>query len=76
VINQFSPGYNGPDDEYIELLNKTNKSFDLSALKIDYESPAGMEETPEDPLRAYSVLINTGYCPQIHQSQPARPILS
>jgi hypothetical protein len=42
VINQFSPGYNGPDDEYIELLNKTNKSFDLSALKIDYESPAGM----------------------------------
>jgi hypothetical protein len=41
IINQFSPGYSAAADEYIELLNKTNKSFDLSLLKIEYQSAGG-----------------------------------
>lgn len=41
VINQFNPGYAGSSDEYIELVNKTNKSFDLSLLKISYKSANG-----------------------------------
>ncbi|NVO18469.1 MAG: T9SS type A sorting domain-containing protein [Bacteroidetes bacterium] len=41
VINQFNPGYNGASNEYIELLNKTNKTFDLSQLKIVYSSAGG-----------------------------------
>lgn len=41
VINQFSPDYSGAADEYVELLNKTNKSFDLSLLKIEYQSSGG-----------------------------------
>jgi len=41
VINQFSPDYNGASDEYVELVNKTNKSFDLSLLKLAYQSSSG-----------------------------------
>jgi hypothetical protein len=41
VINQFNPAYSGPGDEYIELVNKTNKSFDLSLLRIFYQSASG-----------------------------------
>lgn len=41
VINQFSPEYNGASNEYIELLNRTNKTFDLSLLKILYSSTGG-----------------------------------
>ena len=42
VINQFSPDYNGASDEYVELINETNKSFDLSLLKIEYQSAGGV----------------------------------
>jgi len=41
IINQFSPDYNGATNEYIELLNKSNKTFDLSQLEIEYQSAAG-----------------------------------
>jgi len=41
VINQFSPDYSGSSNEYIELVNKTDKSFDLSMFKIEYKSASG-----------------------------------
>lgn len=41
LINQFSPDYGGATDEYIELVNTTSRSIDLSALKIAYQSAAG-----------------------------------
>lgn len=41
VINQLSPQYNGVSDEYIELVNKTNNTIDLSGLTIRYQSAAG-----------------------------------
>jgi len=41
VINQFNPAYSGAGDEYLELVNKTNKSFDLSLLRIFYQSSSG-----------------------------------
>jgi hypothetical protein len=41
VINQISPDYSGASDEYIELVNRTNKTFDLSQLKIEYQSATG-----------------------------------
>lgn len=41
VINQFSQDYSGASDEYVELVNKTNKSFDLSLLKLGYQSSTG-----------------------------------
>ena len=43
VINQFNPGYSAFSDEYIELVNKTNKSFDLSLLRISYKSAGGTD---------------------------------
>lgn len=41
LINQFNPAYSGASNEYIELVNKTNKTFDLSQLKIMYSSASG-----------------------------------
>lgn len=41
VINQFNPGYAGATDEYIEIVNLTNKTFDLSLLRIDYAAASG-----------------------------------
>ena len=41
VINQFSSDYNGSSNEYVELVNKTNKTFDLSLFKIEYKSASG-----------------------------------
>jgi len=41
VINQFSQDYSGASDEYVELVNKTNKSFDLSLLKLAYQAAGG-----------------------------------
>lgn len=41
VINQFSQDYDLASDEYVELVNKTNKSFDLSLLKLSYQSSSG-----------------------------------
>jgi hypothetical protein len=41
VINQFNPGYNTASNEYIELVNRSNKTFDLSQLKIMYSSASG-----------------------------------
>ena len=46
VINQFNPGYNGASDEYIELLNKTSKTFDLGLLKIEYNAANGNSGSP------------------------------
>ena len=36
VINQFSPDYGGASDEYVELVNTTDKTLDLSTLKLSY----------------------------------------
>lgn len=41
VINQFSTDYGGASDEYIELVNKTNNTYDLSGLAIRYQSASG-----------------------------------
>lgn len=41
VINQFNPGYSTAGDEYIELINTTGKTFDLSQLSIAYASASG-----------------------------------
>ncbi|GEM_PF-1862280 len=41
VINQLSPDYSGASNEYVELVNKTNKTFDLSLLKLSYQSSSG-----------------------------------
>lgn len=41
VINQFSPDYGASGDEYIELVNKTNNTYDLSGLAIRYQSAGG-----------------------------------
>ncbi len=41
LINQFSSAYNGTDNEYVELVNTTNKTFDLSTLGLFYKTPSG-----------------------------------
>jgi hypothetical protein len=41
VINQFNPGYNGASDEFVELVNLTGNTVDLSTLKIIYQSAGG-----------------------------------
>jgi hypothetical protein len=42
LINQLSPDYAGASDEYIELVNTTNKIFNLSDLAIRYQSASGV----------------------------------
>ncbi len=42
LINQFNPAYNGTDNDYVELVNTTNKTFDLSTLSIFYKSGTGI----------------------------------
>ena len=41
VINQLNPGYSAASDEYIELVNTTDKTFDLNTLSIKYASASG-----------------------------------
>ncbi|HNR18179.1 MAG TPA: lamin tail domain-containing protein, partial [Chitinophagaceae bacterium] len=41
LINQVSPDYGAASDEYIELVNTTNKTFDLSTLAIRYQAASG-----------------------------------
>ncbi len=41
VINQVCPDYSGASNEYVELLNLTDKTFDLSNLKLEYQSSTG-----------------------------------
>lgn len=41
VINQISPDYNGASNEYVEIVNLTNKTFDLSLLRLEYHSAGG-----------------------------------
>lgn len=41
VINQMSPDYNGASDEYVEIVNLTNKTFDLSLVKLSYQASGG-----------------------------------
>ncbi|HMU47756.1 MAG TPA: T9SS type A sorting domain-containing protein [Chitinophagaceae bacterium] len=41
LINQLSPDYNGASDEYVELVNTTGNTYDLSTLAIRYQSAAG-----------------------------------
>ena len=41
VINQMSPDYNGASDEYVEIVNLTNKTFDLSLVKLSYQAGSG-----------------------------------
>ena len=41
LINQISTAYSGASDEYIELVNVTSNAYDLSALKIVYQSSTG-----------------------------------
>lgn len=45
VINQLSPDYNGASNEYVELVNKTNNSYDLSGLALRYQSASGSGST-------------------------------
>ncbi|MEI6946211.1 lamin tail domain-containing protein [Paraflavisolibacter sp. H34] len=41
LINQLSPGYDSATHEYIELVNTTGKTFDLSELAIRYAAGSG-----------------------------------
>ncbi|MFT3845002.1 MAG: lamin tail domain-containing protein [Lacibacter sp.] len=41
LINQLSPDYNGASDEYIELINVSNKVLSLATLQIKYQSGGG-----------------------------------
>lgn len=41
VINQFSPDYNSTLDEYVELVNLTDLSFDLSDVILDVKNSSG-----------------------------------
>ncbi len=41
VINQFSPDYSGASNEYVEIVNKTGNTIDLSTLKLAYQSASG-----------------------------------
>uniref|UniRef100_UPI00333F2FE9 beta strand repeat-containing protein n=1 Tax=Flavobacterium sp. TaxID=239 RepID=UPI00333F2FE9 len=41
VINQFSPDYLGGSNEYVEIVNKTGNTIDLSTLKLSYQSSSG-----------------------------------
>jgi hypothetical protein len=41
LINQVHPGYSKATDEYIELVNVTNKTFDLSDLAIRFADANG-----------------------------------
>ena len=51
VINQFNPGYAaGSNNAYIELVNTTGKTFDLSNLKVAYQDAAGNAGTARGVL--------------------------
>ena len=41
LINQVSPQYDSASHEYIELVNTTGKTFDLSELSISYHAKTG-----------------------------------
>jgi hypothetical protein len=41
VINQFSSDYSGASNEYVEIVNKTGNTIDLSTLKLSYQSSSG-----------------------------------
>jgi len=41
LINQVSPQYDSASHEYIELVNTTGKTFDLSELSISYHAKSG-----------------------------------
>lgn len=41
VINQLSPDFNGAQDEYIELVNLSGKTFDLSDLALRFTNADG-----------------------------------
>lgn len=41
VINQMSPEYASASEEYVEIVNLTNKTFDLSFVKLVYQSSSG-----------------------------------
>ncbi len=41
LINQLSPDYGAPADEFVELVNTTNQSFNLSTLQLKYQSASG-----------------------------------
>lgn len=41
LINQVSPEYDSASHEYIELVNTTGKTFDLSELSISYHAKSG-----------------------------------
>ncbi len=45
VINQFSPDYSGGSNEYVEIVNKTGNTIDLSTLKLSYQSSSGSSGT-------------------------------
>jgi hypothetical protein len=41
LINRFSPEYAAANDEYVELVNTTDRAIDLAQLKLDYQSGTG-----------------------------------
>jgi len=66
VINQLSPQYAGASDEYVEIVNTTGKTFDLSTLRLNYRSAGNASSPPlasplSGTLQPYSffLLANT-----------------
>lgn len=41
LINQMSPAYSGASDEYVELVNVTSKTLDLSTIALKYLAVGG-----------------------------------
>ncbi len=41
LINQMSSAYSGASDEYVEIVNTTNKTINLSQLRLSYRAAAG-----------------------------------
>lgn len=41
VINQVSTAYSGASDEYVEIVNTTSKTINLSQMRLSYRSASG-----------------------------------
>lgn len=48
IINQFSPDYAEASDEYVEIVNTTNKTFQLSDVQFGYQNSSGNARLNED----------------------------
>lgn len=55
VINQINGNYKESGSRFIELVNKTNKFFDLSELKLEFYSVNGV--SADEPVLLSGILF-------------------